>query len=186
MNETNWYKLDNVALLLIKDPTFFKKAHIDFISSLKKYQSDLIQIYLIKIIIKCERDHVLPFLLDNNNLKNDILKNIFNEYFNDLNLTEEKPNLEMNGNEVQILFGINIPGIKQIYETIIQYVDSLKEEFLLNEDIIRNYQINNENFGVIKNNEDFDIIKNNYITQQNILINKIASEFQKNKLFYYL
>lgn len=72
------------------------------------------------------------------NLENETLKEIFDDYFDNLNLNEEKPNLKMNTNEINYLFGMNIPGIKIILENILKYVNEIKEEFFLNEEIIRN------------------------------------------------
>ena len=111
---------------------------------------------------------MLPFLLDEKNLQNEILRKIFNDYFENLDISEEKPNEEMNGNEIEILFGMKIPGDKPILEKIILYANDIKDEFFLNEENIRNNK-----------KED----KNNFNIKQDININKIVSEFKKYKLF---
>ena len=167
-------KAECIYFTLLKDPYGIQKDDIDFISSLQKYQIYIIRLYLIKIIVKCEREHVLSFLLEEKNLQNEILKKIFDDYFEKLDLSEEKPNLEMNGNEIEVLFGLRIPGIKPIFEKILLYVNELKDEFFLNEENIRNNK-----------HEGEELVKeqNNYRIKQDIIINKVVGEFKKHKLF---
>ncbi len=169
-------KSENIALILFKDSNGLKKDDIDFISGIKNFQIHTLKMILTKLIVKCERDHVLSFLINENNINDNFLINCFNKYFEQLELGDEKPSLEMNSNDVQILMGMNIPGIKPIYENIIQYVNELKEEFFLNEDAIRNSV-----------NEDEDLRKelSDYSTKQEILINKVVNEFKKYDIFKY-
>ena len=83
----------------------------------------------------------------------------------------------MNSNDVEIIMGMNIPGIKPIFENIIQYINDLKEEFFDNEEKIRNN----------KEDDDDELEKdlNEYSTKQERLINKVVNEFKKNEIFYY-
>ena len=165
---------ENVSLILFKEQDVIQKNDIDFISVLRKYQIYMIQFYLTKIIVKCEREHVFSFLLKEKNLENETLKEIFDDYFDNLNLNEEKPNLKMNTNEINYLFGMNIPGIKIILENILKYVNEIKEEFFLNEEIIRNKR---------KENQEYENDKNNYRRKQDILINRVIEGFRKINLF---
>ena len=165
---------ENVALVLFKNQDGIQNDDKDFISVLRKYQIYMIQLYLTKIIVKCEREHVFSFLLNEKNLQNETLKEIFDDYFNNINLNEEKPNLQMNSNEINILFGMNIPGIKPILENIIKYVNELKEEFFLNEENIRN----NKNA-----NQEYENDKMNFKRNQGILINRVIEGFRKNEIF---
>ena len=167
---------ENIALVLFKDPNGLQKDDIDFITGIKNFQIHTIKMILTKLIVKCERDQVLSFLINENNNNDNFLVNCFNKYFDQLELGDEKPSLEMNSNDVQILMGMYIPGIKPIFENIIQYVNELKEEFYLNEDTIRN-----------SFNEDEELEKelSDYNTKSEILINKVVVEFKKYDIFKY-
>ena len=129
---------------------------------------------LTKIIVKCERDHILSYLINDENKKDEFFKNFFDKYFELLELGDEKPSLEMNSNDVQILIGMNIPGSKIVLENIIQYVNDLKEEFYNNEDLIRNN---------INEGEEFDKDFKKLIDLQENLINKVENELKKYEIF---
>ena len=101
---------DNIANTLFKDPNGLKKDDIDFISGIKNFQLYTLKITLTKVIVKCERDHILSFLMNAENKDDKFIKNLFDKYFELFELGDEKPNLEMNSNDVEILMGINIPG----------------------------------------------------------------------------
>ena len=121
---------NNIAETLFKDPNGLKKDDVDFITRIKNFQIYTIKLTLTKVIIKCERDHIFSYLMNENN--DEFLKTCFDKYFEHLDLGDEKPSLEMNSNDVEIIMGMNIPGIKPIFENIIQYVNDLKEEFFDN------------------------------------------------------
>ena len=80
----------------------------------------------------------------------------------------------MNSNDVEIIMGMNIPGIKPIFENVIQYVNDLKEEFFDNEDYIRN----NRNEG-----EELEKDLTEYSTKQERLINNVVNKLKKNEIF---
>ena len=163
---------NNIAETLFKDPNGLKKDNVDFITGIKNFQIYTIKLTLTKLIIKCERDHIFSYLMNENN--DEFLKTCFDEYFDKLDLGDEKPSLEMNSNDVEIIMGMNIPGIKPIFENVIQYVNDLKEEFFDNEDYIRN----NRNEG-----EELEKDLTEYSTKQERLINNVVNKLKKNEIF---
>ena len=165
---------NNIAFTLFKDPNGLKKDDIDFISGIKKLQLYTLKIILTKVIVKCERDNIFSYLMKEEENKNDLKNEFFDKYFELLELGEEKPSLEINSNDVQILLGINIPGSKPVLENIIQYVNTLKEDFYNNEDRIRNYD-----------DDENKLEKNlrNYESKEQNLINKVVNEFKKYDIF---
>ena len=168
-------KIDNILFLIFKNPDIVKKdIDIDFISIIKYFQKYTIQNILTKVIIKCEKEQIISFLLNNENINDEFLKTCFDIYFEQFELEEEEVKFEIENNKIQILLGINIPGIIQIYEKIILFINDLKEEFILNEEKIKN-KINEE--------EELKNLSTDFQNKQENLINKIVNEFKKYKLF---
>ena len=148
--------------------------------------------YLNQFIFKREKRNILSSFL---NYKNDeekkILENKFVEYsiensFEEINAEENVKFInEIGFNSVEILLGIQIPGIKQIIENIILYINnkeiddiSLADEFSKNENDLRNFEKDEED-----NNSKRRIEKNIEKNQMN-LYNHILSIPLFKKIFF--
>ena len=129
---------------------------IDIISILKNYFSNLYKTYLARIIFKLERisyfSSLILFnqeesLVHKNNEKNINFKkyiiSIISELFLENFLYEEiKITKKINSNIVNIVLGLEIPGIKIVFEDIIEQINENISKFRINEFNLRINKIN--------------------------------------------
>ena len=151
-----------------------QKDDIDLIGSISRYQSYLISLYLTKFIVKSERDMVLSTLLNNKNDNFEDINRIRDNYFNNLNISKEKPNSKAKSNIANIILGMNVPGSNSAFENVLLYVHQKEEEYFNLEDEIRNDW------------SEGDELKNNlekFHNEQNQLFHNIYVEITKQNLF---
>ena len=133
-----------------------KPNNIDYISVITEYLIDIIIHYLAQFIFKGELKHIFsPFLSHNENIIKKNKKSIYNnkyisftidKAFQDINDEQEVKFINQIGcNNITILLGIKIPGIKPIIDNIISFINdkqtgdiSLSETYLEYENEIRN------------------------------------------------
>ena len=181
---------DNKDGDFVKD--LFKKNNInqnstDYITEITEYLVNNILENLKQFIFKSEKRNILSsFLCYNNDEEKKIINNKFIKYSLDMSFDEIKneDNVkfinEIGYNSVEILLGIQIPGIKQIVENIILYINnreyddsSLAEELLKNENDLRNFDDEEEDENIKKSIEKS--IEKNIERNQNNLYNYLKS-----------
>ena len=181
---------------------YIKSNHIDYISVITEYLTNIIINLLTQFVFKSELKHILsPFLLhDNANIKNNKKSFFENKYisytidnsFQELNKDQDIKFINQIGcNYITILLGIKIPGIKTIIDKLRAFINEnqidnskLSEVYLENENEIRLTSDDNNETYEIEINKIKDELKNCesifYEYLKSIpLFKKISLEFDK-------
>ena len=83
--------------------------------------------YLLRIIFFSLRDSVLIPLLNNTHFdlitENEYFKNLINEYFDNIDFIGNMPKMNINGNEVNIYNGLELPKSKSFFDLLVKYVN---------------------------------------------------------------
>ena len=165
---------EDIFINIFKDQIYLNKNYIDFLSIVEKY---LIKLYVSQLnlfFFKLESESFFPSLLSNiEDLKQkeddgNIIKekedeifeyNIFGKitksYLESLVFNDGKTKIteEQKANKVNIMLGLHIPGIKPIFDTILNFVrNDIIEDYKENENILRN---NLENEQIEKEKERY-------------------------------
>ena len=180
-------EMKNIILEILKESKSNQKG-IDFISDIKEYMRDLLLNYFIKFIYKSENDGTLPSILFNSN-KSERVKEYYENYIKNLVFEKEDPSMDIKGNTINVIFGLDIPLIYPNLFNMKIYASTLSKKFknieytqrwkkILNEDTEqRNFTIlemqkqfveknifENLKYGKEIDKEDMDIFYNNLIT----------------------
>ena len=189
-------EIKNVVFDIITEIKYRKKG-IDFVSDIKEYMRDLLLKYLIKFIYKSENDGMLTSILFKPN-KSEKLKDYLKYYIKNLIFEKEDISIDIRGNTVNIIFGLDIPliypnlfNIKILAFTFSKKFKEIENKMRVKriydedvEDIIFNFQkYFNENniFNNVKScneidKEDIEIFYDNY---RNIFILDNMKETKK-------
>ena len=179
-----------------------KLNNIDYISVISDYLINLIIDYLVQFIFKSEIKHIFsPFLSHRENIINKNKISVFNNKyisytidnaFRDVNNEQEVKFINQIGcNNLTILLGIKIPGIKPIIDNIISFINdkqkgdlNISEAYLENENEIRTvYEEENpieylrEINSIKKRMENKELIVYNYI-KSFPSFNKLIQDFE--------
>ncbi len=145
----------------------FEKNDIDFISILTKNLDYTLKYYLIKFIVKSERDGVFPILLSTN-FDIEEIKILSEQYFNKIDISNVNIRTQIKENRVNTILGLNIPMIKDTIYKLNLSTEEIKNNFFMLEDDFRNEEIEEED-------------KEKEIEKQNKAIQEIESK--ENKMY---
>jgi len=171
---------------------------------IKNYFSNFYISKLLLIFYKAENDQIFSTILSNENSnelwadkedsKNaNIIEKIVISYFNSLSFDDGKIKLvkEEGTNKVDIIFGLNTPGIKTSFDRILKSVkENIVKKYRKNEDMLRMY-LEDEEIKETKENyfkilKDLDMSLINLINREDNLINIINNSQIKNDELYNL
>ena len=150
----------------------FERNDSDLTSVIHRFMKYKLNEYVSKFIIKAERDEMFSIFLLNNSLKeNKYFFKLIDNYYNNISIKNVIINNNPNSNPINLIIGLNIPGINKIFEPIKLCINNFKDEYLNLENEIRNSDKNKEE--IIK-----DLIK--LEKTQNSMEENIKNEFEKN------
>ena len=168
---------DDIFVDIFKEKIYLNKNYIDFLSIVKKY---LIKLYVSQLnlfFFKVENESFFSSLLSNiedlkqkekneniiNEKEDEIFEyNIFGKitksYLESLVFNDGKTKITevQKMNKVNIMLGLHIPGIKPIFDIILNYVRN---------DIIKNYRANENKLRINLEEEQIEKEKENYFNQ---------------------
>ena len=196
---------ENKDIDFVKD--LFKKNNInqnstDYITEITEYLVNNILEYVKQFIFKSEKRNILSSFLSYNSdeekkiLNNKFIKDSIDMSFEEINKEDNVKFInEIGYNSVEILLGIQIPGIKPIIENIILYINnreydnsSLADDLLNNENDLRFFDDEEEDENIKKSIEksiEKNIEKNqnklyDYFKKKIPLFKKIIDDFDSN------
>jgi len=182
----------------------FKDNFIDFYKIIKDYFPNFYISKLALIFFKAENDQIFSVILSNENAnelwKNEnksknlnIIEKIVISYFNSFSFDEGKIKLVMQArtNKIDIILGINIPGIKTSLDRILKSInENIVKKYRKNEDALRMYleekEIEEAKENYFKVLKDLDSSVINLINREEYLINIINNNQAENDQLYNL
>ena len=193
-------KEEDIMTKIFQDKNSFDEKGIEIISVIKKYLSKLYTSQLNLLYFKAEKEQFFSSLLSNSlnqkiwqcektNLDNKgekisatkeeisedktIVEKLAKSYLEDIIYNDGFTRIteKQFANKVDIVFGLNVPGIKSVFEKIIKSV---------NENIIKNYRNNENNLrNYIDKEEDIINEKGNYFNDLKMNNNSLVNIFNK-------
>ena len=171
---------DNILMKIFTDYNF-EDNDVDLISVIIKYLKSIYNMQLINTLIQLEKYNILStMLLNENEMNNEFFEKIYLEYINNLDSSNENYSYQkyinnfdsLNDNysnlsqivKINLVLGISYPCIIIVFNEINQYIYTLIESYLENEDQYRK--------------EQFEDTKD-YFDEKNILEENIEKEFRK-------
>ena len=177
---------------------------IDLSKIIKDYFSNFYISKLVLIFFRAENDQIFSAILSNKNSEelfkdeensknSNIFEKIVISYFNSLPIDDGKIKLVKGEgtNNIDIIFGINTPGIKTSFDRILKSVkDNIVKKYRKNEDVLRMYlediEIEEAKKNYFKVLKDLDISLINLINREDHLINIINNNQIENEELYNL
>ena len=206
INETiiNRTQKDEDLFAQIFKEKIFKDNIIDLSKIIKDYFSNFYLSKLNLIFFRAENDQIFSAILSNKNSdelfkdeensKNpNIIEKIVISYFNSLPFDDGKIKLvkEEGTNNIDIIFGINTPGIKTSFDRILKSVkENIVKKYRKNEDILRmdleDKEIEDTKKEYFKVLKDLDISLINLINREDQFLNIINNNQIENEELYNL
>ena len=118
----------------------FEKNDIDFISILTKNLDYTLKYYLIKFIVRSERDGVFPILL-NTKINIEEIKILSEQYFKKIDISTTTIRTQIKENRVTTILGLNIPLISDAIFKLNLATEEIKNKYFILEDDFRNEEI---------------------------------------------
>jgi len=189
-------KIENIKeniIMTIFTEYNFEDNDVDFISVIIKNLKSIYNVGLIRTLVQLEKYNILSTkLLNKNDDQNDLFEEIYNEYINTFDSIFGRFMSSSQIVKVDLILGISYPCIISLFNKINVYTNTLIEDYLENENILRregseemiqNY-IDKRIF--LENNLIVEFTKKSYI--EKILENSknIDKSFFKDYIIYYL
>ena len=202
---------EDIIIKIFLEKDIIQDNCIDLLSEIEKY---LYNIYISKINLlfyKAENDQFFPSLLSNEedkDIKNeiktegtiitydnkkDIIEKISKIYFQNLILNDEEFKISKvpKGNKIETMLGLNIPGIREIFNKIIKSVkENIIKKYKKNDDTLREYleeeEIEQKKETYFKELKEFNISLFNLINKEPLLRNITINNKDENKILYNL
>ena len=151
----------------------FEKNDTEFIDIIYKVINDKIYLLLFKFIFKSEREHFLSPLLLNYEFISQEKKNLeyIDKYINDFNFLLVNVVERINSNKILLILNLSFPLSKKWYDSLNIFIEkNIKEGYMLNEENLRCYSIEEKNL-----EKEFD----NFSKNKNDFINNVKGEIQR-------
>jgi len=177
---------------------------IDLSKIIKDYFSNFYISKLVLIFFRAENDQIFSSILSNkdsddifkdeeNSKNSNIIEKIVISYFNTLSFDDGIIKLveEEGTNNIDIIFGINTPGIKTSFDRILKSIkENIVKKYRKNEDVLRMYledtEIEEKKKKYYKVLKDLDMSLINLINREGHLINIINNNQIENEELYNL
>ena len=196
-------KNEDLFIQIFKEK-FSKENIIDLSKIIKDYFYNFYISKLLLIFFRAENDQIFSTILSNPNANelwkdeetsnnSNIIEKFIISYFNSLKFDDEKIKLVKGEGtkNIDIIFGINIPGIKTSFDRILKSVkENIVKKYRKNEDMLRMYlqdeeiKITEENYFKVLKDLDMSLI--NIINREDHLINIIDNNQSENDQLYNL
>ena len=182
----------------------FRDNFIDLFKIIKDYFSNFYFSKLLLIFFRAENDQIFSTILSNensnklwtdkeNSKNSNIIEKIVISYFNSLSFDDGKIKLMKaeEANKVEIIFGINTPGIKTSFNRILKSVkEIIVKKYRKNEDMLRIYlddkKIKKEKEKYFKVLNDLDMSLINLFNREGHLINILRKNQTESEELYNL
>ena len=173
---------EDIFIKIFKEENNIQVNSIDITSIIKNYLSDIYISKLNLLFLKGEKDQFFSSLLSNEEkddkqkdiIENKIIENVSKIYLDNLILNDKEINVvkREKANKVEITLGLNIPGLKPIFNKIINSIKKNIIEYKNNENNIRYFGEEDDKIIKTQKEEYFRVLKN----LNNSLINIINEE----------
>ena len=140
----------------------------EFVVALRQQIEEKVIVFLHKFIIKAELDGALQCIMRTNNFEE--IKEMINPYFEKMDLSKLRINNAVQGNEISIVLGINIPFSLVSFGVISEFVKQIKTDFYTLENELRYYD---------KGNEKADEFISSSILKENNFVKTVNAEIEK-------
>ena len=155
---------------MLFDSNIFDKLDIDFVGTISKYIKHRSTDFINKLVIQLEKDGVFSSMILSELKDHELIKYNVEQHCARISLNDIKINLGYGSNPVDIIHTLDVPLSKIYFDSILNFVRNIQDQFLANENNIR--LTNFTEFADIKGYID------NYIQIQNEIVLSLRTSFE--------
>ena len=126
----------------------FKENDTDLISVISNYLTDIYKEIQIKIILKLEKSGYFPVYINHikNNFNVNLITQLKDELIENIDIDKFKYNLKLKGNKIFVLDNLKFPCSLDLFQETKNYLHSIKNSYLENDELFRNNKITLEDY----------------------------------------